>query len=169
MPGRLHKMFLCTRLRRVDFLRIPAKQRILDETARHSPSGLKAGFSEHPCSEIPVYETESKENPNRLHRAASETSCAICRAICPVSFREAPFDTLILIGNCCNLSSLRFFMFQTGVPIFHRAIPVPPHCVLFLWTIPVTLPHWCRFQVQPFSALFRHFDFPMLRWLLRIF
>ncbi len=101
MPGRLHKMFLCTRLRRVDFLRIPAKQRIPDETARHSPSGLKAGFSEHPCSEIPVFETESKENPNRLHRAASETSCAICRAICraicPVSFREAPFDTLILI------------------------------------------------------------------------
>ncbi len=107
LPGRLHKMFLCTRLRRADFLRIPAKQRIPDETARHSPSGLKAGFSEHPCSEIPVFETESKENPNRLHRAASETSCAICRAICPVSFREAPFDTLIYIGNCCNLSGCR--------------------------------------------------------------
>ena len=101
MPGRLHKMFLCTRLRRVDFLRIPAKQRIPDETARHSPSGLKAGFSEHPCSEIPVFETESKENPNRLHRAASETSCAICRAIRrairPNHFYETPFDTLILI------------------------------------------------------------------------
>ena len=53
--GKLHKMFSRVGLRHMDFLNIPEMLRRSDATARHSPSGLGSGFSEHPCSEIAVF------------------------------------------------------------------------------------------------------------------
>ncbi len=62
LPGRLHKMFLCTRLRREDFLRIPAKQRIPDETARHSHPGSKRAFRNIPVPKFLFL----KRNPKKI-------------------------------------------------------------------------------------------------------
>ena len=45
-------------LRHMDFLKYSGEVVEADETARHSPSGLRSGFSGHPCPEISGYRTE---------------------------------------------------------------------------------------------------------------
>ena len=58
--GRVAQRRHC-RLRRMDFLSVPAKSLSPNATALYSPSGLISGFSGHPCPEIAVCERNSKK------------------------------------------------------------------------------------------------------------
>ena len=73
----MHKMLSRVGLRHMDFLKYSGKVVETDATARYSPSGLGAGFSEHPCPEIAGVERNIKKI-SYSYAGHERTFCAIC-------------------------------------------------------------------------------------------